>query len=106
MTRALHEKIICQKPVLLASGAGEQNDSWQDIAEVWAAATRVSDRPETEARQTRLTTSYRLLMRHQDILEETRRILWRGKIYQVTGMGQPDARGRMLEITVREELPT
>ncbi|PCJ34740.1 MAG: hypothetical protein COA93_04480, partial [Alphaproteobacteria bacterium] len=85
--------------------AGEQLQSWQDIATVWADVKAVSNDAEITARQNQFVGKYKIQVRYQEILLGTRRILWQGHAYRVVSFLNPDNRKRILEFDVVEDQP-
>lgn len=102
MTRQMYEKITCQRAVLTPTGAGEQQESWQDIATVWADIRVTSSDLSVRARAEYLAPNYLLRIRYQVNLLATRIILWQGKSYRVVSLKNPDNRKRILEMRVVE----
>lgn len=105
MTRNMHQKITCQAQVLTQTTAGEQQESFSDIATIWAEVMAKSGDMTLSARQKYVSPGYRLRMRYQDKLLATRKILWQGQAYRVTSLRNPDNRKRILEIEMVEDRP-
>lgn len=105
MTRAMHEKITCRAQVLVSTSAGEQQESWQDIAIVWAEVITKSGDLITSARQNHIAATYRVRVRYQDKLRATRNILWQGQAYRVVSLLNPDNRKRILEFEMVKDHP-
>ncbi|MBL4801739.1 MAG: phage head closure protein [Emcibacter sp.] len=105
ITRTMHQKITCRIQVLTSSTAGEQVESWQDIASIWADVVAKSGDMISSSRQSRLVTSYRIRVRYQDKLLATRNILWQGKPLRVVSLLNPDNQKRILEFKVVEDTP-
>ncbi len=105
MTRAMHQKIICRKPVLTPTTAGEQSEILTEIATVWAEVIVKSGGLTTIARQNQISASYLIRVRYQDKLLTTRNILWQGVAYRVVSLVNPDNRKGILEFEVVEDHP-
>jgi len=105
MIRNMHQKITCQAQILTQTTAGEQQESFSDIATIWAEVMAKSGDMTLSARQKYISPGYRLRMRYQDILRATRKILWQGQAYRVTSLRNPDNRKRILEIEMVEDRP-
>ncbi len=105
MTRNMHHKITCQAQVLTPFSAGEQQESWQDIAVVWAEIIVKSADLTTSARQSHIAAIYRVRVRYQDKLLTTRNILWREQAYRVTRLLNSDNHKRILEFEMVEDHP-
>jgi len=104
-TRAMHQKITCRAQVLTSTTAGEQQESWQNIAEVWAEVTANSGKLTTSARQSHIATTYKVRVRYQEVLLTTRNILWQERAYRVASLLNPDNRKRILELVMVEDHP-
>jgi len=105
MSRSLHHKIICRQQILTPIAAGEQQESWQDIAAVWADITVKSSDVVQTARQNHFAASYKITVRYQERLLNTRNILWQGREYHVVGLSNPDNRKHILAFDVVENNP-
>lgn len=105
MTGNMHHKIICRAQALDPTTAGEQQESWQDIAEVWAEIKPKSADATLSARQNHIKTTYGVRVRYQDKLRATRNILWQGQAYRVTSLLNPDNRKRILEFEMVGDYP-
>ncbi len=105
MTRTLHERITCRRLAPVPGPAGEYQESWAEIATVWAAVRSRPAAQVTRARQSHILRSYRVRLRHQDALLATRNVLWRGRAYRVVGLQNPDSRNRLLEFDMVEDYP-
>lgn len=105
MTRAMHQKITCRAQVLGSISAGEQQESWQDIATVWAEVIAKSGDVTLSARQTHIAATYKIRVRYQDKLLATRNILWQGLAYRVVSLLNPDNRKHILEFEMVEDHP-
>jgi len=105
MSRSLHQKITCQRPVLTPTTAGEQQQSSQDIATVWAEVIAKSADMTTIARQNYIAATYLVRVRYQDRLLSTRNILWQGQTCRVVSLRNPDNRQHILEFQVVVDAP-
>ncbi len=105
MAGNMHQKIICRRQVLTPAPIGQQQESWQEIATVWADVTARSGDVRTGAGQKYIAANYIIRTRYQDQLLATRNVLWRGQVYRVTSLLNPDNRKRILEMQVVEDRP-
>lgn len=105
MTRAMHQKITCRAQVLTPTSAGEQQEIWQDIAEVWAEVIAKSGDLTQTARQNHIAATYKIRVRYQDKLRATRNILWQGQTLRVLSLINPDNQNRILQFDVVEDHP-
>ncbi len=105
MSRNLHQKITCQRPLLTPANAGEQQQSLQDIATVWAEVIAKSADMTTTARQNYIAPTYLVRVRYQDSLLGTRNILWQGQTCRVVSLRNPDNRQHILEFQVVVDRP-
>lgn len=100
----MHQKITCRSQVMTSTTAGEQLESWQDIATVWAEIRSQSGDLTTSARQSHISTIYKVRLRYQDKLLSTRNILWQGQAYRVSSLLDQDNRKRVLEFDMVKEI--
>ncbi len=105
MAGNMHQKIICRRQVLTPATTGQQQESWQKIATVWAAVTALSGDMKLTAGQKYIATNYKIRTRYQEQLLATRTVLWRGQVYRVVSLLNPDNRKRILEMQVVEDRP-
>ncbi len=105
MARNMHQKIICRRQILTPASAGQQQESWQEIAIVWADVTALSGDMKVEAGQKFMATGYKIRTRYQDQLRATRTVLWQGQTYRVVSLFDPDNRKRILEMRLVEGRP-
>lgn len=104
-SKNMHQKIICRAQVFTPTTAGEQQETMQNIAEIWAEIIATNGEITTIAQQSHMATRYKVRVRYQEKLRATRNILWQGKSYRVLSMVNPDNRRHILEIQMSEELP-
>ncbi len=104
-SRNMHQKIICRAQVFTPTTAGEQQETLEDIAEVWAEIIATKGDVTIIARQSKITATYKVRIRYQEKLWATRSVLWQGKIYGVLSMVNPDNRQHVLEIQMSEDQP-
>jgi len=105
MSRSMHQKITCRRQVYTPASAGEQTQTWQDIATVWADVVAQSGNGAVTARQNHIAATYKISVRYQDQLLAARNILWQGQAYRVVSLLNPDNRKRILVFEVVEDHP-
>lgn len=77
----LDQRVTIQVKVLGAQNAtgGYDDDTWDEVATVWAQVQPMSGRERVQAQQTEGVSTYRITIRRRDDLTTHHRIVWRGR---------------------------
>ena len=103
ISKKMHQRITCRTLIVTPDTAGEQLETLQDIAVVWAEVMASSGEVNIIARQTQMVSTYKVRMRYQEKLLATRNIIWLGVEYRVLSLLNPDNRKHILEMSMVED---
>lgn len=101
--RLRHRVTIQQATVTLQTSGGPVR-AWTDVATVWAQVrTQNGGEQRNEgADQVVATLYYAVTIRYRAGLEPTMRVLWGGRVLEVTAIQEPDNRQRILTLMCQE----
>lgn len=99
----LRERVTIQRKVVTRDGYGAEGVAWQDVATVWARVEVVKGREGPESRQMDVMASHRVAMRYRTDVDETMRLLWRGRVLNIVAL-IPDERRRYLVVLAEEHV--
>lgn len=106
----LRERVTLQSRQLTDAGDGQFNESWSDLATVWAAVEPVESRlltVETMAQeQLRSAPMYRITMRYREDVNADMRISYRGRVFNIRSVTSPQERREFLQILAEENAAT
>lgn len=102
------ERVTIQAPRDVRSTLGETTLQWDDVATVWAYVYAYSGRDVLQAMQVNMIITHKVFIRYRDGITPEHRLLWRGRILEITAvMERPSSYGRedraVLEIMTREK---
>ena len=96
MIGVLRHRITIQSPVAAEDEGGGRAISWTSLATVWAQIEETGGRQLVRAGQLEPQTLYRLTLRHVAGVAAGMRAVWGTKTIEITGVFDPDGRGRTL----------
>jgi SPP1 family predicted phage head-tail adaptor len=100
----LRERVTIQRAAYARGANGEPLQSWEDVEEVWARVEPLTSRELYLAAQAQVLASHRVTLRHRaDVRATTHRLAWNGRTLNLTGVRDPEARGRWLELLCLEK---
>ncbi len=99
----LRERVTIQRKVVSRDGYGAEQVTWQDVATVWARVEVVKGREVPESRQMDVMSSHRVTMRYRTDVDETMRLMWRGRVLHIVAL-IPDERRRYLAVLAEEHV--
>lgn len=99
----LNERITVQSLVKTKQANGEVTKSWKDEYTIWADAFPMSAGEDYEASSKMVSDNYRFLIRHRDDIDETNRIGFEGRFYDVKSINQYYKSGRNNILEVKAE---
>ncbi len=99
----LRERVTIQRKVVTRDGYGAEQVTWQDVATVWARVEVVKEREVPESRQMDVMASHRVTMRYRTDVDETMRLVWRGRVLNIVAL-VPDERRRYLAVLAEEHV--
>ena len=82
----LRERVTIQQATENRNALGETVQSWATFAERWASVDGLSSREVLLQGQQRTEVSHRVRMRYVDGLAGTMRILWRGRVLEISSL--------------------
>jgi SPP1 family predicted phage head-tail adaptor len=77
----LDQRLTLQQKSTTTNGFGEDVVTWNDVATVWAKAAPLRGREFSSAAETQSSAEVRFTVRFRDDVDETWRLMWRGKAY-------------------------
>lgn len=81
----LTQRITLQRPVATVNGLGEEVQTWEDVATVWARVQPLRGRDFFAAAQMQSSTDHRVVIRYRADVLATWRVVWRGLVLEVVG---------------------
>ena len=88
----LRERVTVQQATETRNALGETVQSWATFAERWASVDGLSSREVLLQGQQRTEVSHRVRMRYVDGMTGTMRILWRGRVLEITSLLEHNTR--------------
>jgi len=82
----LRERVTIQQAAETRNALGETVQSWATFAERWASVDGLSSREVLLQGQQQTEVSHRVRMRYVDGMTGTMRILWRGRVLEITSL--------------------
>jgi SPP1 family predicted phage head-tail adaptor len=82
----LRERITVQQATESRNSLGESVQSWSTFAERWASVDGLSSREVLLTGQQQTEITHRVRMRYLDGFASTMRILWRGRVLEITSL--------------------
>ena len=82
----LRERVTIQQATETRNALGETVQSWATVAERWASVDGLSSREVLLQGQQRTEVSHRVRMRYVDGMTGTMRLLWRGRVLEISSL--------------------
>jgi SPP1 family predicted phage head-tail adaptor len=82
----LRERVTVQRATETRNRLGETTQSWGTFAERWASVQGLSSREVLLTGQQQTEVTHRVRMRYLDGMTGTMRILWRGRVLEITSL--------------------
>ncbi len=98
----LKHRITLQKPVHVVNPNGFEEQSWQDVKTLWAAASNLHGREYYAAAAVQAENTLKFTIRYLPDINTSMRILFRGKHYSITSIDNIKYQNRYLEIKAQE----
>jgi SPP1 family predicted phage head-tail adaptor len=92
----LRHRITIESPVATQDEGGGRSITWSPLATVWAQIEQTGGRQLVRAGEVEPQTLYRLTLRHVAGIIAGMRAVWGAKLIEITGVTDPDGRGRTL----------
>ncbi|WP_097570884.1 phage head closure protein [Escherichia coli] len=91
----LRHQVIIQEPVKIQNPeTGAVNNTWRDVATVWAEVSPLSAREFIAAQASQGEISTRITIRYRSGVTRKHRILFRGAVYNIEGVLPDPKSGR------------
>lgn len=97
----MRERVTLQRPVDRQNEFGEATLEWEEAAVVWANVMNLTARDYFAAQQSGTLATHRITIRHYADIQPTWRILWRGRMMEITSISEREFR-RLHEIIAKE----
>lgn len=94
----LKHRLTLQKNTPVADGGGGFTQDWQDIADVFAQIDMLSGRLEARFDRKTPITTHRIIIPYRIDITAEMRLVRNDRVYQITGMRDPDGEQRWIEI--------
>lgn len=101
----LRRRVALQRRVLTANTYGEQVETWETLATVWAAVEPVRGREFWAARQTLSEATARILIRHRSDVTTVERVADGAEAWDILSVVDPGSRSEYLELYAKEARP-
>lgn len=98
----MRHRITLQKKVDVTDADGFTTQQWQDVATVWAAVENLHGREYWEAASVQAENTVKFTIRFRPDVEQTMRILFKGKVYNILSIDNIKYRNEFIEIKARE----
>ena len=85
----LTDRITLQRPVIAVDALGQEVETWQTVAGVWAEVRALSTRQWLAAAQVQTSITHQIVIRHRAGVLPTWRALWRGERLHIVGEPVP-----------------
>lgn len=98
----LRHRITFQKLITTTNENGFEVEDWIDIKTVWSAAANLNGKEFFEAATVQAETTVKFTIRFIDGIDESMRILFKEKIYNITFIDNIKYRNKFIEIKALE----
>lgn len=95
-------RITLQELVTGQDEAGQPVQEWQDVATVWAAVEPLRGREYWAAAQVQSEVTTRIRIRYRSGIRPDMRVLYGGRVFNVTAVIDPEERHMELQLMCRE----
>jgi SPP1 family predicted phage head-tail adaptor len=94
----LRHRVQVQTRAATTDDMGQAAEQWATVLTVWAEALPLRGREFFAAAQVQQEHSVKFTMRWRPELKPTARIVWRGQVYDITGVTDLGGRGAWAEV--------
>ncbi|MGB9813526.1 MAG: phage head closure protein [Thermovenabulum sp.] len=98
----MRHRITLQKKMNIVDADGFTTQQWQDVATVWAAVENLHGREYWEAAAVQAENTVKFTIRYRPDVDQTMRILFKGKVYNILSVDNIKYRNEFIEIKARE----
>lgn len=82
----LRERVTIQQATEVRNRLGETTQTWSTFVERWASVDGLSGREVLLSGQQQTEVTHRVRMRYVDGLTQQMRLLWRGRVFEITSL--------------------
>ncbi len=101
---SLNHELLLEKASIVVTETGELNESWSEIASLWAQLEPIGAGPRLLGEQVLPEVTHRITLRHRTDIASNMRLRKGTRIFQILTLHDPDETGRYLVARVREEI--
>ncbi|WP_073250409.1 phage head closure protein [Caloramator proteoclasticus] len=98
----MKHRITIQKPVVIIDESGFEKETWEDFKTVWAFISNLHGREYFEAATVNAEKTIKFTIRFIDGIDNSMRISFKGKQYEITFVDNIKYENRFLEIKALE----
>ncbi|MBN2909153.1 phage head closure protein [Polycladomyces sp. WAk] len=98
----LRHRVTLQKKNVIKDSEGLVTETWIDVATVWAAVEPLRGREYFEAAVVNAENIVRIRMRYRDGVKPDMRVIYSGRIFNITSVIDIDERHREMHLMCRE----
>lgn len=98
----MKHRITIQKPVVIIDESGFERETWEDFKTVWASISNLHGREYFEAATVNAEKTIKFTIRFIDGIDNSMRISFKGKQYEITFIDNIKYENRFLEIKALE----
>lgn len=101
----LRHRVVIESAAGAPDGAGGEAVTWDTFATAWARVAPVSAREKIVAGHLAGVVSHTVTMRYRDDIAGGMRVLYRGRIFRILAVFDPDESRRYLVARAEEQAP-
>lgn len=94
----LRDRVSVQSPTRSPNTYGETPQAWSDLAERWANVEPVTGKEITVGDQQQSQVTHRVQIRYDARVTADCRLIWEGRVLNVTAVMDPDGRKREMTL--------
>ena len=98
----LNKRITLQRPIITINENGFEEETWEDVKTVWAAASNLYGREYYAAAAVQAENTVKFTIRYTEGIDSSMRILFKGKQYDITAIDNIKYQNRYMEIKALE----
>lgn len=98
----LRHRITLQKYITTTNEDNFATQKWQNVATVWAAVENLYGREYWEAAAIQKENTVKFTIRYRTDVDQTMRIVFGGKIYNIVSVDNIKYRNKLIEIKAKE----
>lgn len=99
---SFNNEFSLQDAAMVADGVGGHTEDWSERTKVFGRIEPISAKSDFGADQSLETTTHRIALRWRDDIASGMRLVWRGRIFRIATVHDPDETGRYLVCRTQE----